>query len=135
MPHTGVARAGSAKFTIGRDKDCDVAIADDSVSRVHAELTMLESGKLLLADRASSNGTCIVQGGQPRRIEQSYVSPGDQVQFGAVVLQVSDILEAIRAKVAKRKDGKMPAALAERLIRCDCGAVKQAGRPCPECGQ
>jgi hypothetical protein len=51
------------------------------------------------------------------------------------VLQVSDILEAIRARVAKRNDGKVPAALAERLIRCECGAVKQAGKRCQECGQ
>jgi len=134
MPEPGVVRAGPAKFTIGRDKDCDVPIADDSVSRVHAQLTMLDSGKLLLEDRASSNGTSIMQAGTPKRIEQSYVSPEDQVQFGSVVLSVSDIIDAIRAKAAKAGVVKTPAALGGKLIRCECGAVKPAGGRCRECG-
>lgn len=125
----------AARFTIGRDKECDIAIADDSVSRVHAELTLLEGGKLLLADQASSNGTSIIQGGHPRRIEQSYVVPTDQVQFGSVVLRVSDLIEAIQAKASKRSDGKAPGGLTGGLIRCGCGAVKPAGRPCGDCGQ
>jgi hypothetical protein len=94
-------RSGTTKFTIGRDKDCDVPIADESVSRIHAELTILEGGKLLLADRASSNGTSIMQGGRPRRIHQTYVSPADQVQFGSVVLSVGELIEAIHASAAK----------------------------------
>src|ERR1035438_7478793 len=106
----------AARFTIGRDKECDVAIADDSVSRAHAEPTLLQGGKLLLTDRTSSNGTLVVQDGHPRRIEQSYVVPTDQVQFGSVVLRVSDLIEAIQAKASKRGDGKAPARLTGGLI-------------------
>ncbi|MBI4523796.1 MAG: FHA domain-containing protein [Deltaproteobacteria bacterium] len=32
------------KFTIGRDKNCDIPIADDSVSRLHAEITIVDGG-------------------------------------------------------------------------------------------
>ena len=99
MSDPAVAKRGSAaRYTIGRDKDCDVPIADESVSRIHAELTVLEGGKLLLADRASSNGTSILHGGAARRIDRTYVSPADRVQFGSVVLSVGELIEAIQAK-------------------------------------
>jgi pSer/pThr/pTyr-binding forkhead associated (FHA) protein len=32
------------RFTIGRDKTCDVPIADDSVSRLHAQFSILAGG-------------------------------------------------------------------------------------------
>jgi len=48
------------KFTIGRDKGCDVLIGDESVSRVHAEI-WLEGGTVMIADRGSSNGTSLVR--------------------------------------------------------------------------
>jgi len=126
-----------AKFTIGRDANCDIAIADDSVSRIHAELTLIDGGKILLADRASSNGTCILQGGKPQRIEQAYVMSTDQVQFGSVVLKVSELVEVIQAKAAKTPGARLaagPAGPAGKLVRCECGAVKTQGRPCGECG-
>jgi len=123
------------KFTIGRDKECDVAIADDSVSRVHAELTMLDGGKILLADRGSSNGTCIMQAGTPRRIDQAYVLPSDRVQFGSVVLPVSELMEAILDKISHTPGKKIPPSMSGKLIRCECGAIKSAGARCAGCGQ
>jgi len=93
--------AGGKRYTIGRDKDCDVAIADESVSRVHAELIILDGGKYLLSDKASSNGTSIIDGGQPHRITQAQVSLHDRVQFGSVVLSVGDLVEVIQSKSAK----------------------------------
>jgi hypothetical protein len=38
------------KFSIGRERSCDIPVADDSVSARHAELTFLGDGKLLLTD-------------------------------------------------------------------------------------
>jgi pSer/pThr/pTyr-binding forkhead associated (FHA) protein len=133
MPQPGIAKSTVAKFTIGRDKNCDVAIADDSVSRIHAELSVLDGGKLLLADTGSSNGTAVLQGGQLKRIEQAYVVPTDQVQFGSVVLTVEQILEAIDSRA--RSGGKTPPGAGGKLIRCECGAIKPAGSKCQECGQ
>ena len=135
MPQPGIVKPLPEKFTIGRDKDCDIAIADDSVSRIHAELTVLENGKLVLTDRESSNGTAVMQSGQPRRIDQAYVAPTDQVQFGSVVLLVSELIQAIQAKASRRHENKGAGALAGKLIRCECGAVKPAGARCRECGQ
>ncbi len=127
-------RAGE-KFTIGRDQSCDVPVADDSVSRRHAELTMIEQGKLLLVDCHSSNGTAVLEGGRPRPIRQAFVTPGDRVQFGSVVLSVADIVEALGAK--RPSQGPSPAAPSggNRLVRCECGVIKPSNSKCPECGQ
>lgn len=119
------------KFTIGRDKACDVPIADDSVSRRHAELTVLDQGKLLLVDCQSSNGTAIIEDGRPRPIRQAFVTPSDRVQLGSVVLSVSELLDAIGAKGPHAT----PQQAANKLVRCECGVIKPANKKCPECGQ
>ena len=49
-------RARGAMFTIGRRSDCDLRIADLSVSRLHAQLDRGEDG-WLLSDLGSRNGT------------------------------------------------------------------------------
>ncbi len=86
------------RFTVGREKGCDVPIADDSVSRLHAEVWMAEDGAIMMADRGSSNGTTLLRGGQSFPLRQDVLLPGDQVRFGAVLLSVADIVLAIEAR-------------------------------------
>jgi hypothetical protein len=123
------------RFTIGRDQACDVPVADDSVSRRHAELTLIEQDKLLLVDCQSSNGTAVLEDGRPRPIRQAFVKPTDRVQFGSVVLSVSDLVDAIGARRSARPPGGAAAAAGGKLVRCECGAVKPGNGKCPECGQ
>jgi hypothetical protein len=66
-------------FTIGRTLDCDLRIADLSVSRHHAQLDRGEDG-WLLSDLDSHNGTR-VNGWLVR--ESVPVRPGDVLQFGS----------------------------------------------------
>ena len=66
-------------FTIGRTQDCDLRIADMSVSRLHAKLDRIEDG-WLLSDLGSHNGTR-VNGWLVR--EAVPVRAGDLVQFGS----------------------------------------------------
>lgn len=127
------------RFTIGRERTCDVPIADDSVSRLHAELSVLEGGKYFLTDCHSSNGTMLLRDGKPKRISQETVFPSDRVQFGDVVLSVSDIVESIRSRAPKvemkappKSDSRPPAGA--KVVRCECGAIKPEGRRCPACG-
>jgi hypothetical protein len=69
---------GGGQFSIGRDASCDLAIADMSVSRLHAQLERTPDG-WLLSDLESTNGTRVngwrVRGKVPVRV-------GDLVSFG-----------------------------------------------------
>jgi hypothetical protein len=71
-------RGAGSHFSIGRDAGCDLAIADMTVSRRHAELERTDDG-WLLSDLRSTNGTRVngwrVRGKVP-------VRAGDLVNFG-----------------------------------------------------
>ena len=73
-------------FTIGRTQDCDLRIADLSVSRRHAQLDRSEDG-WLLSDLGSHNGTR-VNGWLVR--EPVPVRPGDLLQFGSATFVIRD---------------------------------------------
>ena len=74
-----VPRVGD-QFSIGRDAGCDLAIADMTVSRLHARLERTPDG-WLLSDLESTNGTRVngwrVRGKIP-------VRAGDLVSFGSL---------------------------------------------------
>jgi len=71
-------RGGGDQFSIGRDASCDLAIADMTVSRRHAQLERTRDG-WLITDLESTNGTRVngwrVRGKVP-------VQAGDVVSFG-----------------------------------------------------
>jgi hypothetical protein len=71
-------RGSGDQFSIGRDASCDLAIADVTVSRRHAQLERTADGWLLI-DLESTNGTRVngwrVRGKVP-------VRAGDLVSFG-----------------------------------------------------
>ncbi len=146
------------KFTIGRERGCDVLIGDESVSRLHAEI-WLEDGRIMLADRGSSNGTKLIRAGTPTPLAAEILQPGDQVKFGSVTLDLKDLIDAVESKHpgALTIAASTPPALPKTppplppppakaaapppppprqgpvLVRCDCGAIKTMGQPCPGC--
>lgn len=122
------------RFTIGRDASADVPIADPSVSRLHAE-AVLDGARLLLTDRGSSNGTYVIRGGAARPLTQEALEARDVVRFGTVDIAVADLIDIIRIKSgAVHLPGPAPLPRSERLVRCDCGAVKSVSRACEFCG-
>jgi FHA domain/Domain of unknown function (DUF1707) len=72
-----------ARLTIGRSSHCHLVLADDTVSRRHAELRA-DDGRWLLRDLGSSNGTWV----NGRRVVEAEVRPGDVVQLGAYELRL-----------------------------------------------
>ncbi len=86
------------KFTIGRERTCDFFIADESVSRLHAEIWIADDGSLMVADRGSSNGTQLLRAGQSSPLFEERVQRTDEVRFGAALFPVRDIVEAIESK-------------------------------------
>jgi len=138
-------------FRIGRARDCDILLDHSSVSRYHAELSYLDNGKLYLTDCHSSNGTAIVARDGEIPVRQTLVSPTQTLRFGDVVLEVKEILEAIRLRTLPPEAVESAGTTAEtadgdetpksrswvrglRLIRCRCGEVRRAESTCPVCG-
>jgi pSer/pThr/pTyr-binding forkhead associated (FHA) protein len=78
-------RGGGDQFSIGRDAGCDLAIADMTVSRRHAQLDRTPDG-WMLSDLVSTNGTR-VNGWRVRG--QVPVKVGDLVSFGNVEIVFS----------------------------------------------
>jgi adenylate cyclase len=66
-------------LVVGRAEDCDLPIADPTVSRRHAELDATDFG-LRLHDLGSTNGTFV----DGRRITEALALPGAQIAFGKV---------------------------------------------------
>jgi len=67
--------------TLGRDASCTIQLHDTEVSRLHAEIRLVD-GKLLLVDQQSSNGTFV----NSSRIERHELVSGDQLQLGRTVM-------------------------------------------------
>ena len=75
---------------IGHDQHCDIIMPSQKVSALHAELTLLDSGDMLLEDKNSTNGTYVmnqrIQPGQPVKVRR-----GDAIRFGDTELQWGQI--------------------------------------------
>lgn len=77
-------RVDAARFTVGRKPGASLCIPSPTVSRDHAEITVVERG-LLLRDLGSTNGTFV----NGTRIQQPcVVHHGDLLQFGQVIFRV-----------------------------------------------
>ena len=74
------------RFTIGRTRDCDLCLADLSVSRIHALLVRREDG-WVLSDLGSHNGTRL-NGWLVREPVPLHV--GDRLEFGSMAFVVTD---------------------------------------------
>ena len=98
---------------VGRDPECDVPLNDGSVSRFHAEVVRLPDGNLFVTDRASMNGTFVLDRGQWRAIRQAFLEPGDQVRFGEYRTTAAEL-----GRLCAERDGEP-----------DRGAEKEAAPP------
>ena len=75
--------AVGGRLMLGRSSDCQLVFGDDTVSRRHAELRLVE-GRWMLRDLGSSNGTWV----NGRRVMEAEVAPGDDVQLGGLALRI-----------------------------------------------
>jgi len=67
---------------IGRSSDADISIDHDSVSRQHAEVTLVSTGQYYLIDRASSWGSFVFRNNEWQELKQGYVNTDEYVAFG-----------------------------------------------------
>jgi hypothetical protein len=64
--------------SLGRSRECDCVFADPNISRKHAELRRGETGDWQIVDLGSTNGVKV----NGRQVDQSRLSPGDEVSLG-----------------------------------------------------
>jgi pSer/pThr/pTyr-binding forkhead associated (FHA) protein len=98
------------KLLIGRGEECQIALDDASVSRVHVEVLRTEHG-LMILDQGSSNGLRINGADLPSAMLRS----GDVVELGDVRLKfipagVEDVVMQVSPVVAHPQDA-MPVAV------------------------
>jgi pSer/pThr/pTyr-binding forkhead associated (FHA) protein len=130
-------------FTVGRDPSADIPVADGSVSRIHAEVSLLDGDRVFVTDCHSSNGTFVIRDGVETRVQQERLGPGDRVKFGAIELTAADLAAAIRRRMgpvptpgpAPPKPKPKRFSTEAKLVRCSCGDIKDPANPCPSCGQ
>ncbi len=75
---------------VGRDSNCDIVLHSNMASALHAEITILNNGDILLEDKNSHNGTFVMN----RPIKpgtQVSIKRGDAIRFGDVELLWSQI--------------------------------------------
>jgi FHA domain len=77
-----VFEVGRDRTTIGRSRQCDIALDDHAVSRTHAIVTCDEAGTYRLCDQGSINGTYVNE----QRISEHALEDGDIIQVGLSVL-------------------------------------------------
>lgn len=73
-------------MVIGRQPDCDICIADDSVSRAHAEISKDHNRECSVTDLDSTNGTYL----NDKRIkprERAILKDGDLLEVGNIILK------------------------------------------------
>ncbi|MER6163595.1 DUF1707 and FHA domain-containing protein [Streptomyces violaceorubidus] len=81
LPHPGAGHP----LRIGRDPDSGLRLSHETVSRVHAELT-LQGGMWVLRDLGSTNGTTV---NGRRVIGAAVVREGDQIGFGGMAFRLA----------------------------------------------
>lgn len=75
---------------IGRDASCDIVLQSDKVSSLHAEMTILNNGDILLEDKNSRNGTFLMN--KPIKPGTSVsIRRGDAIRFADVELMWNQI--------------------------------------------
>ena len=71
-------RLSRGGIVVGRQRDCDIVVENETVSKRHARLSLDGGGKILVEDLGSGNGTWR----DKRRIARESLSNGDQIRFG-----------------------------------------------------
>lgn len=92
------------RISVGRNKENDLSIEDQSVSKIHASLVLNGENQLLVSDTGSTNGTFV----NDRRIPYGKalaINEGDRVKFGTVEVTFNRLTpEPVSSEIAAEED-------------------------------
>lgn len=92
---------GIKTWLIGRNPECDIVLADATISRRHAELVEGLNGRFYLSDRESAAGTWTHNGADWVKLRQAFVTPDEPIMLG----RYSTTINALLKLVAQQKAG------------------------------
>ena len=87
-------------LVVGRAVTSDVPIYDPTISRRHAEITLVENG-VLVKDLDSSNGTFL----NGAKVTEAEAGANDVIMFGKVTFRVKDVTAPVRPQVVPPSPG------------------------------
>ena len=82
---TVVLTVGEGTHLVGRRAECQIRIANDTVSNRHAELTV-GGGRAVLRDLASTGGLFV----NAEQVRQVVLKKGDVIKLGTALVEVLD---------------------------------------------
>jgi pSer/pThr/pTyr-binding forkhead associated (FHA) protein len=91
-------RFKTVRMVVGRGKDVDLRLTDQSVSRRHLELIHGDTGTLL-RDLGGASGTKV----NDERVEEKMLKHNDEIEIGRTVLKFVDELEAVKLLRAEQE--------------------------------
>jgi DNA-binding NtrC family response regulator len=92
-----VIELGSGRTVIGKSPDCDVPIADVTVSRQHFAIQN-DGQRYLIKDLGSTNGT-LLDGAE---VKEAYLKPGATIKAGEVVFRFQTEYDPVQIKPSDR---------------------------------
>lgn len=133
---------------IGRGQGCDLVLTHASISRRHAELAIGPDGAIAIRDLNSAGGTFVLRDGKEIPATRTQLRESDSLRLGDYEISVEDLVSLIRETLSvagidageKRvtpsasPTGSSDERPKTRMVRCDCGTIKERGKACPHCG-
>ena len=107
-------------WLIGRNPECDIVLADATISRRHAELVEGLDGRFYLTDRESAAGTWTHNGADWVKLRQAFVTPDEPLMLGRYSTTANALLKLLAQQKgggAGRNAGKGAGAAAAGLER------------------
>ena len=77
--------------TCGRDAGCDLVVEHETVSRIHARISLADDGIVWVQDNDSSNGTFLHRCEKWTQIGKASLCIGDGIRFGEYEVPLEDI--------------------------------------------
>jgi predicted component of type VI protein secretion system len=106
---------GTKTYLIGRSPDCDIVLADATISRRHAELVEGADGRFFLTDRESAAGSWTRRSGDWTKLRQAFVTLDEPLMLGRYTTSVKALLKLL----AQQKGGGAGAGSAPTQVEID----------------
>lgn len=124
--------------TLGSWAECDLVVAGDTVSSIHAQLVLSRDGFLNVLDAGSDHGTWLGRNGQWIRVMKAELGQNDRIRFGEVEVTLEQLLplfgEEVRVQLRDSRMLRLPATLSERMAASEERVLFERPRRNPETG-